>query len=337
MDRSAANAYVYAKVCGMLSKSYVGERAAKLFSVKSLNELWGLLFAEEVPAVPETLLARQIEKKSEEKFISEYIKLVSCYSKPAKLLVNLLRSYDYENIKEIGAALCFKENKLPEVVDIGSFSEINYDEWPNIAKMTENSAFAWYNKIPDIHEQQLNDTKLDQQFVYEIFTAIKELPAEERNIALSLFKEEYILQNIVWVMRLRVYYGLEKEDILARLAYTTFNYDVADEIASPAIKIVDYPVDSYSEWAEWEYKDLLNPNEEGVVWNLDPRWFEGEARKKVCRSAEKLLHRYPDSVGVLLCFFKMKSHELDCIRSIAEGLKMSVDAGQIMLAAGVNK
>ena len=82
MDRSAANAYVYAKVCGMLSKSYVGERAAKLFSVKSLNELWGLLFAEEVPAVPETLLARQIEKKSEEKFISEYIKLVSCYSKP---------------------------------------------------------------------------------------------------------------------------------------------------------------------------------------------------------------------------------------------------------------
>ena len=39
MDKSAASAYVYAKVCGMLAKSYVGERVAKLFSVKSLNAM----------------------------------------------------------------------------------------------------------------------------------------------------------------------------------------------------------------------------------------------------------------------------------------------------------
>jgi len=337
MDKSAASAYVYAKVCGMLAKSYVGERAAKLFSVKSLNELWGLLFTEEVPAVPETLLARQIEKKTEEKFINEYIKLVSCYSKPAKLLVNLLRSYDYENIKEIGAALCFNEDKMPEVVDIGSFSEINYKEWPNIAKMTENSAFSWYNKIPDIHEQQLNDTKLDQQFIYEMDKAIKELPLNEREVARALFKEEYILKNIAWVMRLKVYYGLKKEDILPRLAYSSVNHDETDELARKAIEIIDYPIDSYSEWADWEYKDLLNPNEEGVVWNLDPRWFEGEARKRDNRIAEKLLHRYPESIAVLLCFFKMKAYEMDCVRSIAEGLKMNVDAGHIMQAVGVTK
>ena len=337
MDKSAASAYIYAKVCGMLSKSYVGDRAAKLFSVKSLNELWGLLFMEEVPAVPETLLARQIEKKTEEKFISEYIKLVSCYSKPVKLLVNMLRSYDYENIKEIGAALCFKEDKMPDIVDIGSFSEITYKEWPNIAKMTENSAFAWYNKIPDIHEQQLNDTKLDQQYVLELGKAIKELPSEEKKVAFDLFKTEYTLKNISWVMRLKVYYGLEKEDILPRLAYASPNHDETDEIAEQAIKIINYPVDSFSEWAEWIYKDLLNPNEEGVVWNLDPRWFEGEARKKDFRNAEKLLHRYPNSVAVLLCFFKMKSYELDCIRAIAEGLKMNVESSQILAAAGMNK
>ena len=328
MDKSAASAYIYAKVCGMLSKSYVGERAAKLFSVKSLNELWGLLFVEEVPAVPETLLARQIEKKAEEKFISEYVKLVSCYSKPAKLLVNTLRSYDYENIKEIGAALCFKEDKLPDVVDIGSFSEINYKEWPDIAKMTENSAFSWYNKIPSIHEQQANDIRLDQQYVFELGKSIRSLPSAERKIALTLFREEYILKNIVWAMRLRVYYGMEKEDILPRLAYASESHDVDDEIAGSAIKILEYPIDSYSEWADWRYKDLLNPNEEGVVWNLDPRWVESEARKLDNRIAEKMFHRYPDSVAVLICFFKIKSHELDCIRSMTESLRMNIERGE---------
>ena len=35
MDKSAADAYVYAKVCGIISKSYSGINAEKLFAVKS--------------------------------------------------------------------------------------------------------------------------------------------------------------------------------------------------------------------------------------------------------------------------------------------------------------
>ena len=334
MDNSAASAFVYAKLCGMLSKSYVGEKATKLFSVKSLNELWGLLFSEEVPAVPEVLLAKKIEENAQKKFISEYVKLLSCYSKPSPLLVSLLRSYDYENIKEIGAALCFKEEKIPKITDIGEFSEINYDEWPDIAKMTANSSFAWYDKVPKVQEQQANDTKLDQQYVKELASALKKLPIRERNVILPIFRQEYILKNIIWTMRLRVYYGLKKEDILPRLAYVSGNCDT-DIIASPAIKIMDYPIDSYAEWANWEYRDLLNPNEEGAVWNLDPRWVEGAARKLDNRNAEKMFHRYPESALPMVCFFKMKSHELGCIRSIAEGMRMNVDSQQIMALTGI--
>ena len=82
MDRSAASAYVYAKASGMLAKSFVGTRAEKLFSVKSLRELYGLLFDDEVPAVPENMLAKVIEIKAQNRFINQYISLLENYSKP---------------------------------------------------------------------------------------------------------------------------------------------------------------------------------------------------------------------------------------------------------------
>ena len=167
--------------------------------------------------------------------------------------------------------------------------------------------------------------------MYELGKAINKLPQKDREIVLSLFRSEYTLRNITWAMRLRVYYGMEKEDILPRLAYASAKRDKDDVIASSAIKILSYPIDNYAQWADWEYRDLLNPNEEGVVWNLDPRWFEGEARKLDNRNAEKLFHRYPDSEAVLVCFFKMKLHELDCIRSVTEGLRMNIEPQQIKM------
>ena len=44
MDNSAASSFVYAKASGLLSKSFVGDKASKLFSVQSLRELYILLF-----------------------------------------------------------------------------------------------------------------------------------------------------------------------------------------------------------------------------------------------------------------------------------------------------
>ena len=73
MDRTGAACYVYAKASGMLAKSFVGSKAVKLFNVKSLQELWSLLFTDEVPVVPQTILAQKIEKKAAQRFINEYI------------------------------------------------------------------------------------------------------------------------------------------------------------------------------------------------------------------------------------------------------------------------
>ena len=51
MDKSSADAYVYVKASGILARSFVGAKARELFSVRSLKELWSLIFKKEVPAI----------------------------------------------------------------------------------------------------------------------------------------------------------------------------------------------------------------------------------------------------------------------------------------------
>ena len=93
MDKVTAESYVYAKASGMLSKSYVGERARQLFAQNSLQELWNFLFKKESPAVPETLLARELEREAFDSFVGQYKTLLANYSKPHNIYLYLLQSY----------------------------------------------------------------------------------------------------------------------------------------------------------------------------------------------------------------------------------------------------
>ena len=77
LDKSAASSYVYARASGLLSKSFVGANANRLFSVQSLRELYTLLFDSEIPSVPEVMLAKEIEVKAAENFITLYKSLLS--------------------------------------------------------------------------------------------------------------------------------------------------------------------------------------------------------------------------------------------------------------------
>ena len=86
MDKASASSYVYAKASGMLARSFAGPRAAALFEVKKLSELWTLVFGDDVPVVPEEMLAEKIERKAELTFVSDFTNLLECYSKPEPVI-----------------------------------------------------------------------------------------------------------------------------------------------------------------------------------------------------------------------------------------------------------
>lgn len=335
MDYSSASAYVFAKAGGMLGKSFTGPRAAKLFTVKSLAELWTLIFKTDVPLVPETLLARQIEAEAGSRFVNQYVHLIEMYTHPDEILVEQLRFFDIENLKEIGAALCAQEQKMPAVIDIGKYSMFHSNKWPDIAKITEGSPYAWYNRIPDIHEQQKFDMRLDTEYVQRIWTAANRVTGEAKEPVVEMFRREFIMKNIIWAIRLKVYYDMSVEEIKTHLAYVDEKPGKSDPVYGPALDAAEKAVDSYEDWSSWKYASFLNPHEEGNVWKIDPRWVESSFRVDDSRRAEKLFHAFPLTVAVPVAWFKIKQHELDCIRTATESIRLSADSSEAMKAAGI--
>ncbi len=322
MEKNGAAAYVYAKACGMYARSFVGLRAAKLFAVKRLQDLWSLLFSAEVPLVPEGMLALLLERQSEQQAVNDFITLLSVYDKPDPLSITLLSLYDFNNLKSASSSIALGQLDPPFMIDTGSYSLFHKDKWPDLAAMTADTPVSWYNRVPDAQEQVEWETRLDHQYYQSLWAALQSLGPKDRQSAETLIREEIVLQNIVWAMRLRVYYSKKTDEIIPMLAGMSESTKAADILCRDAVGILEKPVDSWDEWASWEYAWLLNPHEEGVPWSLDPRWAQLAADKYLYKLAVSRFHRYPFTTGVLVSFFKIKQLEEHMIRVAAEGLRL---------------
>ena len=212
---------------------------------------------------------------------------------------------------------------------------LDYKAWPDIASITKGTPFAWYDSVPDIHEQHIVNAKLDSQYVKLMWQCVNEVRGEIKKPVVDFFTHYYVMQNIVWALRLKVYYDMKKDEILTHLAYANDGRESSDPIAGPAIAILDKAVDAYADWKDWQYAPLLNPHEEGAVWKLDPRWMEDACKADINRRAERLFHRYPLTDVVLISWFKIKQHECDIIRTAAESIRLNVGAEEAMKIAGV--
>ena len=335
LDRSGAAAYVNAKANGMLQKSFVGSKAARLFSVQSLSELWALLYKEELPAVPEMLLAKEIEKKALEQFVFQYKKLLAMYAKPDKIALTLLQYYDFENLKKIASSLAVGAKQMPDLTDLTPYNLIHYDFWPEISKITEETPFSWYNRVPSIHEMQEFDNRLDLQYMKTLWSAVDSLPFGERKPVRQFVLDDIVLKNILWVLRLKVYYEMEENDILSRLVYESDLHSEKDLFAGPAISIISKDVKDFAAWSDWEYADCLNPHEEGNSWTLDPCWVGQCFRRKENEAALAKIHQYPLSAMVLVCWFKAKQNEYETICAAVEAIRLGVGESQAMELIGV--
>lgn len=336
MDRSAADSYVYAKASGMLARSFVGKRARELFNTHSLPDLWTLVFKSEVPAIPEALLAKELEKTAQERFLSQYTKLISCYESPAPVLLALLHSFDYENLKQIGAALCYGEKELPPILDIAPYNLINYSKWPDIAAMTSEGPLSWYDTVPEIHEQQADDYRLDCQYVNELFSAARKINTAGEKAILDLFTSRFQMENILWSLRLRLFYRMDTEEVKEHLVYSDSSRS-SDILSADAIKTLEWDTDNYEQWKKWSHANLLNPHEEGGIWNVDPRWISNAYKKEYVEKAYRLFHQYPFTVCPLVCWYIIKQHELDNIRTASECLRLNASVDDALQVAGVSE
>lgn len=335
MDKSGAGSFIYAKASGIIGKSFVGPRTQILFEQKSLGDLWTLLFNTPVPLMPEALLAEEIEKQAFKSFVSTYAYFVSLYSKPSSILTDQLLIYEAENLKEIGAALCSGELKCPDLIDIGNLQTLHIEYWPDIQKITKGTAFDWYNHVPEVHEQQKLEYKIDLQVLQQLWNSIRKMSGENREVLYDLFRNEYIINNIIWALRLKVHYQYKNEQIIQNLMYVTEKPSLDDPLAEPAIRVLDYPIDEYEAWQKWRFRDLLNPHTPGEIWNVDPGWIERMSRIKLSKNALHIFHQHPMTEASLIGWFKVKSNELSYIRTAVESIRLSINPNEAMDAVGI--
>lgn len=336
MEKSGASSYIYAKASGMLSKAFVGKNAVKLFTVKSLSELWSLIFADSVPSIPEVLLANQIEYKAVKRFVKQYSHLLEVYSKPDSFLVELLRLYDIENLKAFSGAISLNETKAPVIVDIGDYKVLNYDKWPSLSAITSGSPFEWYKEVPQIKERQRLDYALDLQEIKTLWKTVNKVNDGTKEILRIFFCEIYSIKNLLWAMRLRVYYNFSKEEVINNLFYIGDSPSKDDLICRYAYEILDLELDSYEVWKKWRFSKYLNKHTEGEIWSVDPMIVEQNLRCLEFSKTKKLFHQYPMSDVTLVMFFRIKQQELDCIRAATEKLRLNADTKEAMYVAGIS-
>ena len=88
------------------------------------------------------------------------------------------------------------------------------------------------------------------------------------------------------------------------------------------LKIQSKDISNFDEWKTWKYSKMLNPHEEGVVWEVDPRWLENSFRTDLVKKYSTAFHKYPLTSLSLVCFFKIKQDELNNIRHVTEELRL---------------
>lgn len=325
MDKDGANAFIYAKASGDLGKSFIGERANRLFEAKNLVDLWSLLFpSEPVPMVPEFILSKNIEEKAFNRFMSKYISFIDAYDKPEDFLIEQIKVFEVENLKTIVHALSSGENKLPGLFDLGKHNSLHLEAWPDLEKITAGTDYAWLKTVPSIHELQQMEYKLDIQIVQGIWHGCKELKGDEGKAIYNFIQEEYSIQNAVWALRLKLNFDMTDEEIEKHLIYVSEKPGPQDPVCSQAFNVLNKDPENISDWENWKYKDFINPKTD-VIWEISPSWIEKKYKSLQGKKASVLFHSFPVTDGALFGWFKLKQYELAVIRMSVERLRLNVN------------
>ena len=326
-------AYAYAKTCGIIGKSFIGERISSLLGIHSLSELDRLVCADSrrdnfqqlsmTPANFETMIIRRA--------ISQVLSVISSFSNPPALLIRMLKAYEYSDLKTCIHYIASGRQQPPVVSDIGRFTGIRFDKYPDTDTMLHGSEYFFLledlkDLKPDMDFAPI-EIKLDRHYYTCLVESLSSLSDDDRKIAQKLLVNEISLRNCVWALRLRKYYNKtpdEASKYLMKIKLAGFS------LGKEAFESLELPLDTRQSWKKWKWEKFLNAEETGAHWSADPRYFQNAASRYLYKLALHNFHNLPMSVSSLFCFIKLKQFEEDLLTSIAEGLALGMDSGGVL-------
>ncbi|MDR1072834.1 MAG: V-type ATPase subunit [Treponema sp.] len=320
---SGERAYIYAKTCGIIGKSFVGKRILSLMNVNRLAELDRFVFPEGSRELPERELLPDLERRITARSIAQIGTIIGCFCNPPELLVLMLQSYEYGNLKNVFATLANKEAKPPHITDIGKFRTVNFEAYPDIESMLKNTEFAFLLNDLKGSPETLQDTialqtKLDKHYYTRLYVALERLPHADRFGIEKIIDNEIQLRNASWTLRMRTYYNMNVERIKTML----ITIDGKKDLTSDAIASCAFSLDVRNDWAHWKWAELVNSEittPSSSYWAIDPRYFQNKASRRLYKWTYQSFHAKPFSLLPAFCFIRLKQFEEDLLTSIAEG------------------
>ncbi|WP_407428835.1 V0D/AC39 family V-type ATPase subunit [Treponema sp.] len=277
------------------------------------------------------------------------------YAKASALLAksftgeNAVKLFSVQSLRELYSLLF--EDEVPSVPEVLLSKEIEVkaaqkflNQYKSLLAEFENPSpilleiikFYEYEISEKSEDSELN-AKNDRLQIINLWNAVNSLNGSDKENLEQLYKMEISLKNILWALRLKVYYHFSEEEISEHLIYSEEHKRKDDVLAREAMAVAGKDISSYDDWKNWKYAQFLNPHEEGVVWEIDPCWIERSLKTYLAKAYKRFFHKDPMSVTSLVSWFRIKQYELDCIRAVAEGLRLGVDSERVMDAAGYSE
>jgi len=321
--------YVYARVCGSLSGAFLGKKAVELARSGRTAEVWRALFNDAAPMLPEAQVVEAAERRAVAESLSDFRELAEKLRSDEPFFDALRRKSEYARIKRI--LLAAREGgTLPASDDPSLEPGFVESAFPDLGKMFASGRYSW------IDEKALEDlagteNRLDRQYYSELWREGRRVPRGKAGPVLDLIAEEAELQNVVWALRLRRYYGLGKERIDGMLV----RLDGVD-VTTEALRPLDFKFDQREDWSRWAWESLVAASSREGPFSLDVRGVEIMARRKVYRSVRRALHMHPFTYTPLYCCFKIKEYETAAVIGIIEGVHLGAPFEEMAsFAAGI--
>jgi vacuolar-type H+-ATPase subunit C/Vma6 len=348
MPGAGERAFVYAKACGIMGKSFVAKRIPTLARLDRLSALDRLVFPQESRELPERELLPDLERRITDRTVSQILAIVSSYSRPPELLSRLLRTWEYADLKSSLNALVSGESSFPSWTGLGPFGTVRFAAYPDLPAMLRGTEFEFLLntemnlvKGGDAVKAQ---TELDKRYYRFLWQAMKRLPPGDRIVSERILGEEISLRNCIWALRLRTYYGMSGREAADHLMDMDSpktakvpvrkkrgpRAGVSGSLAADAHAMLEFGLDSRSAWEGWRRERFLNPEIPGQTWVVNPRYFQNAAGDYLYKLALRSFRRKPFSIDTAFCFIRIKQYEEDLLISLAEGLGLGMTSQEIL-------
>lgn len=325
MPAGFESAYVYARVCGSLARSYLGDKAGTLAGCARVGEVWRVVFGESPPTLPENELADAAEKGVRARSIEALYDLAGNVLDEEPFFVALLRKREFSYLKKLLSAAVERAPEAPASNEPAFEPGFAVEGYPDLDAMFRRTRYHWLIEI-GLDDLPSIKNKLDKQYYSELWDSLKTVPRMRAGTLRDLIRLEAELENLIWGLRLKRYYSMVAEDIKPLLVALP-----GVDVVQPTLDAVKRRADSRPEWESWKWERLIpdTRREGGGDWYFDLRGFESAAHRFLYRRLYLRLHLEPDTYVPLYAYFRIKEFEAQAIQGIIEGIKLEAPANEI--------